>query len=182
MSSRNSGLDGQQLENANPPAIACPAAFFAPGTPVKHSFERTSAQGFEAFTDRGRHRRLDFALRAEPAQEPLRQDTFERGGNQKCLDAHIQQPRDRAGRVIRMERAEHLVAGQRGANRDLGCFRIPDLAHHHHVRVLPQNRPQTVGKMKIPARPNRDLRHARQFILDGVFDGQNLFLDGINPA
>jgi hypothetical protein len=34
------------------------------------------------------------------------------------------------------------VAGERGLDRDSGRLGVADLTEHHHVRVLPQQRPQ----------------------------------------
>ena len=82
-------------------------------------------------------------MRANPADQSLRQDSFQRRGNQERLHAHVDQPRDRAGGVVRVQRAENLVARERGANRDLRRLRVANFTHHDHVRILAQNRAQT---------------------------------------
>ena len=48
------------------------------------------------------------------------------------------EPRDRARRVVRVQRAEHQVTRERRLHGDLGRFQIANLAHQDLVRVLPQ--------------------------------------------
>src|SRR5439155_17242702 len=49
------------------------------------------------------------AVLAEPPREPLRQDAGDGRAGQERLDAHLVQPRERARRVVRMQRREHEV-------------------------------------------------------------------------
>jgi hypothetical protein len=53
---------------------------------------------------------------------------------------------DGAGGIVGVQGAQHPVAGQRGLNGHPGGLQVPDLADHHYIRVLAQNKPQTVGK------------------------------------
>ena len=71
---------------------------------------------------------------------------FDRGRDQKRRHAHVAQPRDRAGRVVGVQRAEHHVAGERGLHGDLGRFQVADLADQDLVGVLPQDGPQAVWR------------------------------------
>ena len=50
------------------------------------------------------------AVRAELAHQALRHDRADGGGDQERFDAHVHQTRDRAGRVVRVQRAENEVA------------------------------------------------------------------------
>src|SRR4051812_35008253 len=80
-----------------------------------------------------------------------------------------------------MERAEYLVPGQRRPNRYFRGLRITDFTDHHHIRILPQYGPQTIGEIKVSARPHRDLRYPWQFIFDRIFNRQYFFLRRVDP-
>ena len=74
------------------------------------------------------------------------QARYHRRRNQEGRDAHVVQTRDGAGGVITVHGAQHLVAGQRGFNRDFRGFRIANFTDHDDVRVLAQDRAQRVGE------------------------------------
>ena len=82
------------------------------------------------------------ARRAGAADEPLRQHAGDRRGDQVRLDAHVEQARQRARGVVRVERREHQVAGERGLERDLDRLAVADLADQDDVGVLAQDRAQ----------------------------------------
>ena len=83
------------------------------------------------------------------------------------LDAEVEQTRDRARRIVRVQRAEHQVAGERRLRRELGGFRVADFADHHDVRVLPQQRPQRVGESEAGLLVHLKLVDARQVYSTG---------------
>ncbi len=62
------------------------------------------------------------ALGADAADQSLGQNRFDRGGDHERLDAHVFQPRDRARRVVGVQRAEDQVAGQRRLDRRFRPF------------------------------------------------------------
>jgi hypothetical protein len=64
---------------------------------------------------------------------------FDGRRHEERLDAHVNQPRERARRVVRVQRAEHQVTRQRRADGDLRGLLVADFTDHHHVRVLPQD-------------------------------------------
>src|SRR5579871_2549219 len=80
-----------------------------------------------------------------------------------------------------MQRAEYLVARQGGSDGDLCRFRVSDFADHHHIRVLAQDRPESVCEMEVTTRTNRDLSDPGQFVFDGILDGQDLFFGRVDP-
>ena len=86
------------------------------------------------------------AVGAELAGEPLREDRRHGRRGQERLDAHLVQPRERAGRVVRVQRREHEVAGERGLDRDLRGLAVAHLADHHHVGVRAQDRAQRASR------------------------------------
>jgi hypothetical protein len=65
------------------------------------------------------------------------------------------------GRVVRVQRREHEVAGEGGLDRDLGRLAVADLADHHHVRVGAQDRPQRGREREPGARVDLHLVDSR---------------------
>src|SRR3989441_1024636 len=86
------------------------------------------------------------ARAAHLASETLGQDQQERGRDEERRDSHVQEPRDGRGAVVRVERGEDEVAGERGADRDLRRLEIARLADQDHVRVLAQERAERGGE------------------------------------
>src|SRR5207237_33453 len=68
------------------------------------------------------HRRVVHlaAMRAQLAREPLGEDAAHSGAGEERLHAHLVQAGERAGGVVRVQRREHEVAGERRFDRDLG--------------------------------------------------------------
>ena len=83
---------------------------------------------------------------AQAADEPLGHDAFDRAGDEERLDAHIDQPREGAGGVVGVQRAEHQVAGERRLNGVFGRFQIADFADEHDVGVVTQNAAQRMAR------------------------------------
>ena len=83
---------------------------------------------------------------ANLAHESLRHDEIQRRGQQIALDAHVREPADCAGGIVRVERAEDQVPRQRGLDRDIDGLLVANLADQDDVRVLPQNRAQAPAK------------------------------------
>ena len=59
-----------------------------------------------------------------------------RRAQEERLDAHVDQAREGAGGVVRVDRGEHEVTGERRVDRDLGRLLVADLADHDDVRIL----------------------------------------------
>ena len=109
-------------------------------------------------------------MRANAAHEPLRAGEDDRGRNQERRDTHVIQARDGAGRVITVHRAQHLVARQRGFDRDFRGFGITDFADHDDVRVLAQNRAKRVGESEADLFLHRHLVDAGNLEFHRVFN------------
>src|SRR5439155_498669 len=73
----------------------------------------------ELFEIDGRGLVLLFAMRAEHANEPLREDADDRRTQEERLDAHVDHAREGAGRIVGVDRGEHEVTGERCVDRDL---------------------------------------------------------------
>jgi len=86
------------------------------------------------------------ATRAQPTRQPLRDDQPNCGRDEKWLDAHIDQAREGAERIVRVQRREYHVPRQRCLHGNLRGLQITDLADHDLVGVLPQNRAQRPGE------------------------------------
>ena len=116
------------------------------------------------------------AALAQHAHQPLRDRRDQRRRDQERLDAHVDQPRDRARPIVGVERREHQVAGEAGLDRDLGGLEVADLADQDHVRVLAQDRAQARGEGEPDRRLHLDLADARQLDLDRVLDRDDVVL------
>src|SRR5439155_6805004 len=86
------------------------------------------------------------------------------------------------GRVVRVQRAEHQVSGQRGANRDLRRLEVANFTHHDDVRVLAQDVAQADGKGQADVRAHRDLVDSFELVLDRLLDGNDAFVHRIDGA
>ena len=73
------------------------------------------------------------------------------------------------------------MAGQRGLDRDLRSLDIADLADEDDVRVLTQDGAQPARKGETDARIDLDLADPRQLDFDGVFDGDDVPVDRVDP-
>ena len=86
------------------------------------------------------------------------------------------QPVDRAGRVVRMQRREHEVAGQGRLDRDLGGLEVSDLTDHDDVRILPQEGAQGGREVEPDLLVHLDLVDAGQVEFDRVLGGDDVDL------
>src|SRR5438093_1501616 len=127
----------EELVDPHAPAIAGAAAVVAalaaeePGV-----VGRDDAEGVEV----GRAHLVRHATgSADPAHEPLHEDGLQHRGHQVGLHAHILKPRDRRRRVVRVQRREDEVTGERGLDRDFRGFQIANLPDEDDVGVLPHD-------------------------------------------
>src|SRR5690606_36043179 len=74
---------------------------------------------------------------ARDPDEPLRDDGVKRRRYEEGLDAHVEEPRYRGRRVVRVEGREDEVPGERRFYRYLGRFVVPYFADEYDVGVLP---------------------------------------------
>ena len=59
---------------------------------------------------------------------------------------HVDDPVHRLGRIAGVQGRQHKMAGFRRSNCDADCFHVAHLADQDDVGILPQRRPQRVGK------------------------------------
>ena len=68
------------------------------------------------------------------------------------------------------------MPGQGRLDKELRRLAVPDLAHHHHVRVAAQDVSQTRGEGQPRRGVYLDLRYAPYPVLDRVLDGDDVAL------
>jgi len=117
-------VETENLEEADAAAVAGAAAAVA----ADGVFERGDEFGLGgvALENGEIFEQLDLADRlrrgavgAEAADETLGDDELDGGSDEEGLDAHVDEAGDGAGGVVRVERGEHQVTGEGGADRDL---------------------------------------------------------------
>ena len=151
--------DRHHLEEPDAPRVARERAGLAAGRTVEPgACCRTRTMGRPSVCELALvgHVRLAAVL-AELAREPLRDDAVERGRDQAGVDAHVLEPRDRAGGVLGVERAEHHVPGHRGLEGDVGRLFVADLADEDHVGVGAEDRAEAAGERQAGPRVDLDL-------------------------
>ena len=77
-----------------------------------------------------------FAVIANPSDQPLSEDRYERGAEEKRLDPHIEEARDPRYSIVRMERGIKLVSGESTGQSAFGRLSIPHLPDHEDIRIL----------------------------------------------
>ena len=116
-------------------------------------------------------------MSANPPNEALRQNRFERGADEIRFGAEVEQPRHRADGVVRVKRREKEVSRERGLNCDAARFRIADLADHDHVRILPEQRSEQRRKGAPDTLVYLKLVDTGQIVLNGILNGAEIALD-----
>ena len=81
-----------------------------------------------------------------------------------------------------MQRREQQSSRHRRTNRDFRRFLVADLPDHADVEILPHQRTDAPCKGHLRFGVHLDLIDAGQEILDGIFDGHNVFLCRIQFA
>ena len=99
----------QQFVDTHPPAVADVTAFAATDLAIQRPPLQTLPGEIGRHLVVIRFIRLA-AMLAEAADEPLGHHGFHRAGDQEGLDPHIRQAGVTAGRIVRVQRAEHQVA------------------------------------------------------------------------
>ena len=122
------------------------------------------------------------ALRTNAAEQTLTENGFEGGGNQERLDPHIDQTRDRAGRVVCVQGGENQMPRERSLDRDLRRLQIARLADHDAVRILAQERAEDARERQPDRFIHRHLNDPFQIVLDRLFRGQEFRIDRVDLA
>ena len=106
---------------------------------------------------------------AQFPQQPLRDNGRHGAPDLKSRHAEVDQPRNGRYAVVRVQRRKHQMARLRRLDRDLRRFQVANLADHHHVRVLPQHRPQRTRERQSGFRVDLHLVQPRERVFHGIF-------------
>src|SRR5262249_479381 len=113
---------------------------------------------------------LLFAVGADNANQPLREDAIQSGHKVVRLDAHVDKASDDVRHVVRVDGGEHQVTRQGRLNGYLGRLLVADFADHDFVRVVAQNRTQTTSEGEPLLLVYGDLRNSTELVFDRVFN------------
>src|SRR3989344_1281726 len=91
------------------------------------------------------------------------------------VSAQVNKTGNHTCRIIGMEGRKDEVSRERGLERDFRDFRIPDLPHHDHVRILAEHGTQSRSKGIVFAVGLR-LHNTRKVVFDRILDGHDLYL------
>src|ERR1051325_9458596 len=178
----NRFADKQQFVNSQPALITERPAIFAPGPFV----ERGRVNFVLGKTDLAQvialHCLRRFAGWTNGANKALRHDRLDGGGDEKWLDAHVDQTGECAWGVVRVQRRKNQVTRQRSANGNLRRFEVANFADHDDVRILAKNMAQAHRKRQSDITAHRNLIDAFELVLDRLFDRDNSFGDRIDRA
>ena len=105
-------VEYHQLKQTDTSFVSCRCAAIASRAAIE--FAITQLLFFDFEIEQHVIRRLDFltALRTDSANQPLGQDRLDRCSDHERLHAHILQSRDRAWRVVGVQRAKYRVTRQ----------------------------------------------------------------------
>jgi len=140
------GRDGKHLVHAGAPAVAGAAALRAALAALRGGLAQLLLADPEQRERPGARLVLRDTGAAGFAYQPLGDDQRERGGHQERLDAHVDEARDGADRVVGVQGREHQVTGEGGLQGELGGLLVADLADEHDVGVLAQHAAQAAGE------------------------------------
>jgi hypothetical protein len=73
---------------------------------------------------------------AQDSHEALTHDSPNARGKKETLDAHVDKPRNCAGRRIGVQRRQNQVACEGGVHSDAGGFSVAHFTYHYHIRIL----------------------------------------------
>src|SRR2546428_693286 len=116
------------------------------------------------------------ALPAEPLHEPLGEDAQEGVGEVEGIEPHVEETNDRLHGAVRVERAEHEVAGERRLDAGRGRLLVTHLTDHDDVRVRAQEGAHGLGEREADLRVDLHLAQAVLRDLDRILRGPDLAL------
>src|SRR5581483_9280247 len=117
---------------------------------------------------------------ANDTNQPLRQNTVQRGHEIVGLYAHIEKSPNHVDHVVGVDGCEHQVTGEGRLDGDLRGFRVADFPHHDLVRIVAQNGTQSTGKGQTFLLVDGNLRDAANLVLHRIFNGDDLVFFGFN--
>ena len=157
-----------------------PDAVFITG--VVAEFAALAAEGVDAVAEGGEFlARRDDAAFADDAHQTLGQHGYQRGADEVVFHAHVGESCDSAGGVVGMERRKNEVAGEGGADGDVGGFAVADFTNHDHVGILAHNMADAGGERQSDLRVDVHLVNAVHLVFHRILDGDDLAAGLVDP-
>ena len=100
----------------------------------------------------------------------MRHQAAQSGRDEEVFRAEVEQARDRASGVVRVQRTEDEMPGERRLDSVPSRVDIADLTHHQNIRILPQQRSERLGETQAERRIDSRLIDAFEHHLDRIFD------------
>ena len=129
-----------------------------------------------------RHFQFFLAIHADAPHQALRANQVDGSRDQKGLYAHVHQTADGRGRIVRVQRREHQVPGQRRLYPDFRRLEVANLSHQDDVGVLPEEGAQRRREVQPDLLLHLHLVDPRQLELHGVLRGHDVRLHLIQPG
>src|SRR5215203_5072475 len=169
-----------QLVDPGPPPVAAPA------TPAA-AYSLVEVQAFRGQPERELHPFQDLAFDldgllaplAELPDKPLGDNTIYGRGGEVRLHAHVGKAAQGPGSVVGVQRGQYQMARQGRLDTDLGRVLVAYLAYHHDVGIGAQDVPQAGGEGQADLGVDLHLVEAWYLVLDGVLDGYDVLLRGV---
>src|SRR5262249_53158828 len=114
------------------------------------------------------------ALGAYNSHQTLGHDGDNRGGNQERLDTNIDQARNSARRIVRMQCTEYQVSRQRCLHSDLSSLTVTNSPHQDDIGGLTQHGTNDTREVQADLMFHLDLINSRQVVFDGILRGDDL--------
>src|SRR5437773_3638609 len=118
----------------------------------------------------------DAAVPADPSHQPLTDDPDHRGSDQEGLDAEVQEPLQRAGRIGSVEGRQDQVSRECRLDPDASRLGVAHLADEDDVRVLTEDPLQSAGERDARLVVDLDLVDRGQDVFDRVLDRHDVAL------
>ena len=122
------------------------------------------------------------ALAAASTHKSLAKHAFKRRREKIRGDIHVHETRDGTCGVVGVEGREDEVPGKRRLNRDFGRLKVADLADHHHVWILTEERSQNFRECVADLRIDRHLHNAVDVVFDRLLGREELRVDLVDAA
>jgi hypothetical protein len=107
----------------------------------------------------------------------LRED--ERTRQHEGLYAHVEQARDDAARVVRVQRRQDEVPRERRLHGDVGRLAVADFADEHDVGVLSEDASEDAREGEALRDVDVALVHACELVFDGVLGRYDVYVRGV---
>ena len=120
-----------------------------------------------------------FATLADFANEALIDDNRNGGKDGISIGTHYEKAFNDSFARPRVEGGDDEMAGESGADGEVGGFIVADFAEDEDLRVLAEQMAGRLGEVKAAGFVDFGLHDARKDLLDGIFDGDDVAAGGL---